>query len=132
MTSDPGSSNIHKDEGRGAVLKTRRWYKNRDFKFTALVVLFVILFQSYGYLTGPSRIGENLQQAMDSGKTKLEILVWAKFPAEAFHMELYQTLGAIRGEQEGAVRLAGVRPSDVRFLSRKYWIQTIAMAPPED
>ena len=61
----------------------------------------------------------------------MDILVWANFPAEAFHMELYQKLGAIRGEQEGAVRLGGVRPGDIKFLSRKYWIKNIDIAPPE-
>ncbi len=95
------------------------------------MVVFVLLFQGYGYLTGPSRIGDKLNQVIEAGEKKLDILVWAKFPAEAFHMELYQTLGAIRGEMDGAVRLGGITPGDVRFLSRKYWIKNIDLAPPE-
>ena len=111
--------------------RRRRWYHRRDFRFIGLVVVFVLLFQGYGYLTGPSRIGDKLNQVIEAGEKKLDILVWAKFPAEAFHMELYQTLGAIRGEMDGAVRLGGITPGDVRFLSRKYWIKNIDLAPPE-
>ena len=111
--------------------KIRRWYNQRDVKFIAAVIIFVVLFQSYGLITGPSRVSANLQQAMDSGEKKLNILVWANFPAEAFHMELYQKLGAIRGEQDGAVLLGGVQPRDIKFLSRKYWIKNMDVAPPE-
>ena len=46
-------------------------------------------------------------------------------------MELYQTLGAIRGELDGAVRLGRVKPQGIKFLSRKYWIEKIDLAPPE-
>ena len=69
--------------------KIRRWYNQRDVKFIAAVIIFVVLFQSYGLVTGPSRVSADLQQAMDSGEKKLNILVWANFSAEAFHMELY-------------------------------------------
>ena len=131
MTIDSSKPKGDQGEIIKVALKRRRWYNQRDFRFIAVVLSFLVLFQGYGFFTGPSRIGENLQQAIETGETKLEILVWAKFPAEAFHMELYQKLGAIRGEQEGAVRLAGVRPSDVQFLSRKYWIKTMEVAPPQ-
>ena len=118
-------------DNQNSGYRRRRWYHRRDFRFIGLVLLFVLLFQGYGYLTGPSRIGDKLNQVIGAGEKKLDILVWAKFPAEAFHMELYQTLGAIRGEMDGAVRLGGITPSDVRFLSRKYWIKNIDLAPPE-
>jgi hypothetical protein len=95
------------------------------------VIAFVLFFQSYGFVTGPSRISDKLSGAMASGQEKIDILIWAKFPAEAFHMELYQTLGAIRGELDGAVRLGRVKPQDIKFLSRKYWIEKIDLAPPE-
>jgi len=118
-------------DNQNSGYRRRRWYHRRDFRFIGLVVVFVLLFQGYGYLTGPSRIGDKLNQVIEAGEKKLDILVWAKFPAEAFHMELYQTLGAIRGEMDGAVRLGGITPGDVRFLSRKYWIKNIDLAPPE-
>ena len=47
-------------------------------------------------------------------------------------MELYQTIGVIRGEMGGAVRLANVEPKDIKYPSKKYWIKNIDLAPPED
>ena len=55
----------------------------------------------------------------------------AKFPAAAFPMEIYQELGSMRGGVGTAVKLARVKAEDVRFLSRKYWIDRIDLAPPE-
>jgi len=131
MTTDPSDPKTKQESSMDVNFKRKRWYNQRDVKFIAAVVIFVILFQSYGLVTGPSRVSVNLQQAMDSGERKLDILVWANFPAEAFHMELYQKLGAIRGEQDGAVLLGGVQPGDIKFLSRKYWIKNMDVAPPE-
>ena len=111
--------------------RKKRWHHRRDVRFVGLVIAFVLFFQSYGFVTGPSRISDKLSGAMASGQEKIDILIWAKFPAEAFHMELYQTLGAIRGELDGAVRLGRVKPQDIKFLSRKYWIEKIDLAPPE-
>ena len=96
--------------------RKKRWYHRRDVRFVGLVIAFVLFFQSYGFVTGPSRISDKLSGAMASGQEKIDILIWAKFPAEAFHMELYQTLGAIRGELDGAVRLGRVKPQDIKFL----------------
>ena len=98
------SDSINSGASEGDILESsfqrRRWYHQRDFRFLVVVVIFIFLFQGYGFFSSSSRIGEKLEAAISSGETKLEILVWAKFPAEAFHMELYQTLGAVRGEQE--------------------------------
>ena len=132
MTKDPSDPKIEQGGIKEGNFKRKRWYNQRDVKFISAVLVFVVIFQSYGLITGPSRVSDNLQQVLDSGEKKLDILVWANFPAEAFHMELYQKLGAIRGEQEGAVRLGGVRPGDIKFLSRKYWIKNIDIAPPEE
>ena len=132
MKISPNDSSTEEESTAGESFKRRRWYNQRDVKFIAAVIIFVVVFQGYGFYTGPSRIGINLQQAIETGDKKLDILVWANFPAEAFHMELYQKLGAIRGEQEGAVRLGGIRPRDVKFLSRKYWIKNMEIAPPEE
>ena len=115
-------------EEKGGI---RRWYHRRDVRFVGLIVVFLGAFQVYGYLTGPSRISDNLQKVLGSGEKKVDILIWAHFPAEAFHMELYQTIGAIRGKVDGAIKLANVKSQDIRFLSRKYWIKNIDLALPE-
>ena len=60
---------------------------------------------------------DKLKTAMIAGN-KIDVLVWAKFPTEAFHMEIYQELGAY-GEQDGAVRVGGVMPGELNSC-RKY------------
>ena len=85
----------------------------------------------YGLVTGPGKVTEKLRAEMAKGK-KVDVHVWAKFPAEAFHMEIYQELGALSGEQEGAVRVGGVMPDGISFLARKYWIEKIDLAPPNN
>ena len=121
------------DTGIVAVsgFKRRRWYHRRDIRFIGLVIACIIAFQVYGLATGPDKGSENLKAKM-SNSQKIDILVWAKFPAEAFHMEIYQELGALSGEQDGAVRVGGVMPEGVEFLARKYWIKKIDLAPPSD
>ncbi|MAI10428.1 MAG: hypothetical protein CBD27_06295 [Rhodospirillaceae bacterium TMED167] len=111
--------------------KRRRWYHRRDFRFVAFVIACIVAFQSYGFATGPGKVTDKLKTAMISDN-KMDVLVWAKFPAEAFHMEIYQELGALSGEQDGAVRVGGVMPQGVEFLARKYWIDKIDLAPPSD
>ncbi|MEK9678441.1 MAG: hypothetical protein VW169_08630 [Rhodospirillaceae bacterium] len=108
--------------------RRRRWYHRQDVRFIGVVAAFVVAFQLYGYLTGPSRISSDLSRLMEQ-QEKIDIKVTAKFKAEAFHMEIYQDVGAIRGEDGDAVIVSGVRPSDIRFLARKYWIKSIELAP---
>ena len=119
----------------GIVEKTgfrrRRWYHRRDARFIGLVVAFIVAFQAYGFLTGPGKITDKLEAEMTRGK-EVDVLVWAKFPAEAFHMEIYQELGALSGEQDGAVRVGGIAPDGIEFLARKYWIDKIDLAPPSN
>ena len=111
--------------------KRRRWYHRRDFRFVAFVVACILVFQVHGFATGPGKVTDKLKTAMIAGN-KMDVLVWAKFPAEAFHMEIYQELGALSGEQDGAVRVGGVMPGGVEFLARKYWIDKIDLALPSD
>lgn len=125
MVSNSSKSQVSIDSD----FKARRWYHRRDIRFIGLVVVFILAFQGYGFFSGPSRISPDLKEAIEMGENKFDILVSAKFPAEAFHFELYQTLGAVSGEVGGAVKLGGVSPKDIRFLSRKYWIERISLAP---
>jgi hypothetical protein len=115
---------------KDASFKRRRWYHRRDIRFVALIAAFIIVFQSFGYITGPSRITPKLHSAIDGGAKTVDILIWAKFPAEAFHMERFQVIGLFRGDVGDAIWLTGVKPDDIRSLARKYWIDKIDLASP--
>ena len=113
---------------KDAAFKRRRWYHRRDIRFVALIAAFIIVFQAFGYITGPSRITPKLHAAIDGGAKTVNILVWAKFPAEAFHMERFQAVGVVRGNVGDAVWLTRVKPGDIHSLARKYWIAKIDLA----
>ena len=113
---------------KDASFKRRRWYHRRDIRFVALIAAFIIVFQSFGYITGPSRITPKLHAVIDGGAKYVNILVWAKFPAESFHMERFQAIGVMRGIVGDAIWLTRVKPGDVHSLARKYWIAKIGLA----
>ncbi len=82
-----------------------------------------------GHLTGPSRISDRLQAALDAGPKRVNIVVTAKFPPEEFHMGIYQDVGAMRGSKGKSSTLFQVKPRDVKMLARHYWIIRIDLAP---
>jgi len=108
----------------------RRWYHRRDLRFLALVAVFAAVFYSYGYITGPQKISPALAAKFEDSHARLNIEVLANFPPEAFHMSIFQDVGRMRGTKGNIVTLYRVLPKDISMLSRKYWIQSIRLAPP--
>ena len=113
-----------------AILK-RHWHNRRDVRFLFVVTVCLAIFIGYGYVTGPSRISDRLQTALDAGPERVNIVVTAKFPPEEFHMGIYQDVGAMRGSDGKSSTLFRVKPRDVQALARHYWIDHIDLAPPQ-
>jgi hypothetical protein len=118
------------DEENPTAFRKRRWHRRRDIRFLAVVALYLAIFNGYGYFTGPSRISDRLQQALDTGAARVNIVVTAKFPPEEFHLGIYQDVGAMRGSKGNTSTLFRVKRADVRALARHYWIDRIDLAPP--
>ena len=57
------------------------------------------------------------------------VVVTTAFAPKAFHMGLYQRYGSMRGTQGNGAILFRVRPSDIVWLWRRYWIEKIDLAP---
>ena len=112
-----------------AILK-RHWHNRRDVRFLFVVTVCLAIFIGYGYVTGPSRISDRLQTALDAGPERVNIVVTAKFPPEEFHMGIYQDVGAMRGSKGKSSTLFRVKPRDVQALARHYWIERIDLASP--
>ncbi len=108
--------------------RRRRWYHRRDVRFLIVVAAVLTAYFAYGYVTGPGRITDRLEAALDRDPTTVNIRVTAKFPPEAFHMGVYQDLGAMRGSEGSTTTLFRVTPGDVRKLSRKYWVERVDLA----
>lgn len=114
---------------QSTVFRGRRWYQKRNIRFLIVVGALLVLFMGYGFVTGPARISDALKAQLDHGPKTVNIEVTAKFPPEAFHMGVYQELGAVRGNKGRTTTLFRVKPADVKKLSRRYWIERIDLAP---
>lgn len=112
-----------------AAIKRRRWFRRRDIRFIFVVVAIIVVFTGHGFFTGSSRMSAELRAELDKNPERVNVLVLAKFPAEAFHMGVYQDLGSMQGKVGDAVKLFRMTPGDVRTLARNYWIEEISLAP---
>ncbi len=113
------------------VRRRRAWYQRRDILFVAFVSVILLGAQAYGLITGPTRISDALSAALDQNPKKLNLLVTANFPPERFHSNVYNTIGVQRGTKGSTTVLVRVKPSDVRWISKQYWIKQVDLAPPQ-
>ena len=109
--------------------RKRRWYLRRDIRFLMVIGAILLVYFGTGYVQGPSRITDRLHERLDEDPKTVNIRVTTEFPPEAFHMGVYQNLGSVRGSKGNTTTLFKVKPADVRRLSRKYWIESIDIAP---
>jgi hypothetical protein len=108
--------------------RRRRWYHRRDIRFVAVVAAILAVYFGYGYVTGPGRMTDRLAAALERDPATVNIRVTAKFAPEAFHIGVYQDVGAMRGNTGNTTTLFRVTPGNVRKLSRKYWVERVDLA----
>lgn len=113
------------------TIRRRQWYNRRDLWFIAAVAAVLAVYYGFAFATGPGRLTPSLQAALDQDPKRVNIVVTAKFAPEQFHMAVFQRYGSMRGTDDRNALLYRVKPSDVRTLSRKYWIEKIDLAPKE-
>ncbi len=111
--------------------RRRAWYQRRDILFVGFVLVIMLAVQAYGLITGPTRISDALSAALDQNPKTLDLLVTANFPPERFHSNVYNTIGVQRGTNGSTTLLVRVKPSDVRWISKQYWIEQVDLAPPD-
>lgn len=109
-------------------MRRSRWYHRRDWRFIFFVAFVLIVYEGQGRVLGPSRITDELDAALDGGE-RVNILITTRFPAEAFHFGIFQDLGVIWGSKDNETTIYAVEPNNIRMLSRKYWVEIIAVAP---
>ena len=110
----------------------RRWYNRRDARFVLVVFSLVAIFYCWGYIMGPSRLSANLSQLIEKHDMPVNLVITSNFPAQEFHLGVFQEVGTIRGTKGRDTFLYKVKPKDIRMLSRKYWVERINVAPPLD
>jgi hypothetical protein len=111
-------------------MKQRRWYMRRDVLFCAVIGALLMTYYAWGFIEGPSRITNQLQAKIQTDEEiTVNIKITSNFPAQEFHMGIFQEVGTIRDTKGNDTILFKVKPSDIRMLSRKYWINLIDLAP---
>lgn len=103
----------------------RRWLDRRDLRFVMAVGAILLAYFGYGYATSFDRITARLSDQLANNPSRVNIAITTNFAPEAFHMELYQRFGSMRGTTGNTALLFRVRPSAVAELSRRYWIKKI-------
>ena len=119
-----------KDKIKDLKWQPRRWYHRRDTRFVLVIITLVAVFYSWSYITGPSRLSINLSQLIENKVTPVNLVITTNFPAQEFHLGVFQEVGTIRGSEGRDTLLYKVKPENIRMLSRKYWIEQIDIAPP--
>ena len=119
-----------KDIIKDSKWRPRRWYHRRDARFVLVILSLVTVFYSWSYITGPSRLSINLSKLLEKHEMPVNLVIRTNFPAQEFHLGVFQEAGTIRGSKGLDTLLYKVKPKDIRMLSRKYWIERIDIAPP--
>jgi hypothetical protein len=111
------------------VRRRRAWYQRRDVLFVAFVAVIWLVAEAYGLATGPGRITDTLSAALEENPSSLDLLVTAKFPPERFHSNVYNTIGVQRGTEGETTIVVRVTPSNVRWISKQYWVIRVDLLP---
>src|SRR5881628_1187153 len=112
-----------------AAKTLERWRGHPTVRFLALALAVLAVYHGYLYLAGPSRMTDRLRARLAQGPATVNVLVTAKFPPEEFHIRLLQQVGNMRGVDGSTAKLYTITPSNVRYVSRHYWIRGIDLAP---
>ena len=113
------------------IFRQRKWHHRRDIRFILFVATFIVLFYGWGFIEGPSRIDTTLSAQIEKSDAPVDLVITSNFPAEEFHLGIFQEVGTIRGNKDRDTFLYRVKPKDVRMLARKYWIKRISLVPPK-
>lgn len=116
-------------ESETRIVRARRWHRRRDLRFLMVVGAVLAAYYGYGHATSAGRITDRLHARLAEGPGRVNIVVTTGFAPEAFHMGVYQRYGSMRGTQGNGAILFRVRQSDVAWLSRRYWVEKVDLAP---
>ena len=117
--------------GKAMALLDTRLAQHPTVRFFALAFALLAAYHGYLYITGLSRMTDRLRARLAQGPATVNVLVTAKFPPEEFHIRLLQQVGNMRGVEGSTAKLYIITPTNVRYVSRHYWIDRIDLAPGE-
>ena len=58
-------------------------------------------------------------------RERVNVLATLPFPAERFHVLVFQGYGRVSGTTGNTVEIRGVRKGDLRAIARHYWVRRV-------
>jgi hypothetical protein len=103
-----------------------RWLRHRTVLFFLGAAILGGGWQAFLAASAPGRLDGSLAAALDR-QPLVDVAVTLGFPPEDFHVRLFQGYGVVSGVRGATVLLNRVRPEDVRWIARYYWVRRIAL-----
>ena len=89
----------------------------------ALIGLYLV-WQLWLTLAAPTKIAP-----FPDDRERLNVLATLPFPAERFHVLVFQGYGRVSGTAGNTVEIRGVNKRDLRAIARHYWVRRVEPLP---
>jgi hypothetical protein len=96
---------------------------NRGRFVLALIGLYFV-WQIWLTLSAPGKIAP-----FPGDRERVNVLATLPFPAERFHVLVFQGYGRVSGTTGNTVEIRGVRRDDLRAIARHYWVRRVEPLP---
>jgi hypothetical protein len=102
----------------GAVLASNRG------RFVLALLGLYLGWQVWLTLAAPGKI-----DSFPGDRERVNVLATLPFPAERFHVLVFQGYGRVSGTTGNTVEIRGVRRDDLRAIARHYWVRRVEPLP---
>ena len=93
-------------------------------RFVLAVIGLYLVRQVWLTLAAPGKIA-----AFPGNRERVNVLATLPFPAERFHVLVFQGYGRVSGTAGNTVEIRGVRKGDLRAIARHYWVRRVEPLP---
>ena len=93
-------------------------------RFVLALLSVYLAWQVWLTLAAPAKIAP-----FAGDRERLNVLATLPFPAERFHVLVFQGYGRVSGTAGNTVEIRGVRKGDLRAIARHYWVRRVEPLP---
>jgi hypothetical protein len=93
-------------------------------RFVLAVIALSLAWQVWLTLAAPRKIAP-----FPGDRERVNVLATLPFPAERFHVLVFQGYGRVSGTAGNTVEIRNVRRSDLRAIARHYWVRRVEPLP---
>jgi hypothetical protein len=104
--------------------KLKHGFNKKTLVILAAILIAFISWQTYIYKSAEAKIPPPLKQSLQQ-KNRLNIAVELNFPAEEFHIRLFQRYGTVTNVKGNSVNILRITPDNVKKVTRYYWVKSV-------